>query len=86
MSKLLHLTNEEIDYFKKTEKDFFRAYNLIDKLPLYRRIAVSLHSLAVEMLSCDKQKSIDHHLKACRLYPSIAKDYPIFRKEAGLVS
>jgi hypothetical protein len=88
MSKLPHLTKEEISSFKKMEVDFFRAYTLQDKIPLYRRVAISLHSLAVDKWinykDHRKQEAIEHHLKACELYPLVAKDYPIFRKEAGL--
>lgn len=88
MPRLIHLTKEEIDSFKKMEADFFRVYTLQDKVPLYRRVAMSLHSLAVEKWvnykHLKKQEAISHHLKACKFYPSTSKEALSFRKETGL--
>jgi hypothetical protein len=90
------LTKEEFEFFKYKEKKFFKKFDLQNKVSLRRRIAVSLHSLAVAKLGyhrndfetkkgINKKEAIGHFLKMYEYWPE-TPEFALFRKEAGIVS
>jgi len=90
--KLPRLTKEEFKFFKKEDKEFFKRFDL--HVPLYKKIAYAIQSLAAAKLigngykgikEKNKEEAIRHHLKACKYYPYMALSRPIFRKEANLL-
>jgi len=90
--KLPRLTKEEFRFFLKINTEFFKRFNL--NLPLYKKIASALQTLAVAKLvgrgyqgikDTNKEEAIEHHLKACKYNPYIAVSHPNFRKAAGLL-
>ena len=86
--KCLRLTQEEWDYYWKTDRKFWKKYNLqyLPNWPLRKKIAMALQELAVNKLvkEANKKEAIEHHLKACSYDPDIAFRRPCFRKEVGL--
>lgn len=91
--KFPRLTKGEMNFFKKKDNDFFKKYGLNQKMPLYKRIASALQTLAAAKLVGgwqgitikNKNEAIKHHLKACKYDPCITCRHPRFRKEAGLI-
>ncbi len=89
--KFPSLTEEELRYFKKQEVKFFEEFGegWKSKTPLWRRVGMALHSLAVEKFggfyfrSINKSEAIEHHIKACKYDPSKI-ELSIFRKAVGL--
>jgi hypothetical protein len=78
------LTKEEIDSLKRQNRIYFKKYK-INHMPLYRKISMSLQTLAVKKLLGGKRvAAIKHHFKACIYYPEIGLHCPSFRKQAGL--
>lgn len=93
IQKLPRLTKEEMAFFKKKNNDFFKKYNLDWKIPLHKRMADALQTLAVAkfvgvgyhgITIKDEKEAIEHHLKACTYDPTIAFRASIFRKNTGL--
>ena len=88
--KCPRLTEEEFEFFKNKDKEFFKRYNLVR--PLRKKIASALQTLAVAKLvggyqgidEINKEEAVEHHIKACFYDPSTAFRSPRFRKEAGL--
>ena len=86
-SKLPKLTKEEKEAFFKNKAEFFDYYG-INNIPLYKKIASSLHSLACAKLYEQKHdtrvnEAVKHHEKAC-LYDPRYLFFKYFRRSAKL--
>ena len=83
------LTKEEWIFYKRHDAEFFKRYKF-QHVPLYNKIASSLHTLAINKLLAikgfteNRDEAIQHHLKACKYDPHKACVAPSFRKRAGL--
>src|SRR3989344_3896338 len=88
-TKLPVLTKEEWSVYKKHDAEFFRRYNF-QHVPLYKKIASALHTLAINKLLAingvteSRDEALQHHLKACEYNPHKACAAPSFRKSFGL--
>lgn len=86
-ARLPTLTKEEWAFFHKQETKFFRRYNLHKVIPLWRRIGMALHTLAVsEACGVEKNQAgaLNHYQKACQYFPHMRCSTPEFRKSTGL--
>lgn len=93
MGKLSWLTKEEFRFFKWKDEHFFKKCEIRHLVSLRRRIASSLHGLAVvklgyqpngypvgKIIDINKEEAIVHFLKAYE-YDSTLPKFTAFRKE-----